>query len=647
LPTIVDSLLVELKLDPSGLKKGQEEATRGFAKIKDQAVKSGKEMEAANKALGEQFSKLKGEALGLFAILLGARGIKDFVANANQAAAAVGRFGQNIGASPQIVYGWEKAVERMGGTADEAAGSLNSIANALWQVHNMGQPLPHELYRLQAGMGEIAATHFDTEHGVVAFMNDVAAQAQKLAAIDPQSAFRLLTGAGISEATANTMIKYGAGMGAYADSIARAVAPTKEAIEDAQHLQDAWGRVRATVDGIGNDAIPALDQALTPLLGKMADFLQRFRDAEKSPEGHSVPIPWGEFWNKTKNFFDIGAHGAELPPGGASPDFDESAFESRRGRALSGLQVDGHDVSRANPIPVDIVRTSAAAPAGDGNGFLGGPIGSGGPLPQTDQRSIWQRIFGGGGAPESIRRRGYPLSSGSGNLTALIDAEAARAGIDPNIMEGIRAGESGHGQNYDVNHGTPSDPEESYGPFQLNRLRGLGVQFEKDTGLDLRDPGTIPAQARWVAEYIKRGGSLSPWRGYHGNRQADPRWGDAGYIPKTAGGAPAGHFHIKDPSGIHTYPAPGEKVHASEPKNAPAWWSGVPLSRASGPVGGARLSSMAASKPVTTSSTSNAFHIAKIDVNAPNATDANGIASELSAALERSAMAMMAQSGQA
>jgi len=32
----------------------------------------------------------------------------------------------------------------------------------------------------------------------------------------------------------------------------------------------------------------------------------------------------------------------------------------------------------------------------------------------------------------------------AGSLTKLIDQESRRAGIDPRIMEGIRAGESGH-----------------------------------------------------------------------------------------------------------------------------------------------------------------------------------------------------------
>jgi len=113
------------------------------------------------------------------------------------------------------------------------------------------------------------------------------------------------------------------------------------------------------------------------------------------------------------------------------------------------------------------------------------------------------------------------------------------------ILNGIRAGESLHTSNYDKKDDAL---ESSWGPFQLNRRAGLGVQFERDTGLDLRNSNTIPQQVAWVANYLAKGGSTSPWAGYHGPRDADPNWGNSGYNPSDApatmeagkGGAVAG-----------------------------------------------------------------------------------------------------------
>ena len=85
-------------------------------------------------------------------------------------------------------------------------------------------------------------------------------------------------------------------------------------------------------------------------------------------------------------------------------------------------------------------------------------------------------------------------------------------------MFGIHAGESTHKNRCDVKD---DELESSWGPFQLNRRRGLGRQFEQETGLNVRDPSTIAAQTRWVARYIAkhgRRGVTSNWMGYHGDR---------------------------------------------------------------------------------------------------------------------------------
>ena len=67
----------------------------------------------------------------------------------------------------------------------------------------------------------------------------------------------------------------------------------------------------------------------------------------------------------------------------------------------------------------------------------------------------------------------YPASEGRGNLTALIHEAAGDSRVEA-IMEGIRAGESLHTNRYDVKDDAI---ESSWGPFQLNRRRGLGVEF--------------------------------------------------------------------------------------------------------------------------------------------------------------------------
>jgi hypothetical protein len=219
---------------------------------------------------------------------------------------------------------------------------------------------------------------------------------------------------------------------------------------------------------------------------------------------------------------------------GEEPTID---FNSNAGRGTlfgplfpKGSQNDPLYVKPVEPLPIPESLT----------GIDGGiPGGVGAYSPSFAAPSGPRHSFGPGGTPLPQSLKGnpytYPASSGTGALTQLITKEANEMAKKYNVdatwlndtMEGIRAGESGHGSKYDIKDDAL---ESSWGPFQLNRRRGLGVQFEKDTGLDVRDPKTIPEQAAWVAKYIATGHGTKDWMGFHGRRKADPRWGDAGYI---------------------------------------------------------------------------------------------------------------------
>jgi hypothetical protein len=120
-----------------------------------------------------------------------------------------------------------------------------------------------------------------------------------------------------------------------------------------------------------------------------------------------------------------------------------------------------------------------------------------------------------------------PIGTGTGSdVKSMIDQEASRAGIDPRLMYGIVAGESSHGNHFDI-----GDGGKSFSPFQLYRGGGLGNVFERQTGLSVRDPKNMQAMARFTAEYIRRTGDMRPWHGFHGRRNWNPSWGSMGYSP--------------------------------------------------------------------------------------------------------------------
>lgn len=134
-------------------------------------------------------------------------------------------------------------------------------------------------------------------------------------------------------------------------------------------------------------------------------------------------------------------------------------------------------------------------------------------------------LFNEGGV---VPRQHFEDGGPSQSLKDVIDAAASEAQIDPRRMYGIVRGESGRGSAYDHNI---TEREASYGPFQLNVKGGLGNEFEKQTGMSVRDPQTIPHQAKFVANWIAQNPDRpieKTWFGYKGDADWDPRWGNAG-----------------------------------------------------------------------------------------------------------------------
>jgi hypothetical protein len=161
-----------------------------------------------------------------------------------------------------------------------------------------------------------------------------------------------------------------------------------------------------------------------------------------------------------------------------------------------------------------------------------------------------------------------PAQKLPGTLTDLIAQTATAAGrpdLIP-VVNGIRAGESLRGAGYDRKDDAH---ESSFGPYQLNRRGGLGAEFERaNPGLDVRDPRTIPAQTKFVVDYlIQHRGDTSPWRGYKGPVQASPTWGNSGYDPNTAVAARAAPTGTATPgsTGGTATPAPPSASGTPEP----------------------------------------------------------------------------------
>jgi hypothetical protein len=269
MPTVIDSLIVELGLDPTDFNKGQKAAADAFLKTKEAAVDAGNQIEGSGKRSSDSLDRVTKSALSLFAVLLGAKGLTDFAVNVTQADAALGRFADNMGATPQTVAAFEMVAQRFGGSAEATAGTIEKVNKQLYDLRRNGQMLPKEFAQLEARSG----VNIDPLHGFTKYMDDAATAANKLAQTDRNGAFFLLQGMGIDSGTANAMIQYGSAFSKYVQD-AEKYAPSNTTIKRMQDMQTQWTTLQQSAAQFASTMVGDIEPVMAPLL---ADF-QKWTD---------------------------------------------------------------------------------------------------------------------------------------------------------------------------------------------------------------------------------------------------------------------------------------------------------------------------------------------------------------------------------
>jgi len=703
-PTIVDSLILELGLDPSKFDKGSKAAILSLGKTKDAAVSAGKQIEVSGNVAAESINKLTREVGALFALFLGGRGVKEFVSQITTANAALGRFASNLGEIPQTVAEWEMAAERMGGTASDTAGTFERLGQALYDLHRNGKLLPKEFSQLQA----LTGVRIDPDHGVNKFLLDTAAALQKLNAIDPAQAHFLARGMGIDDATANVMIRYGAAIGSYLGTL-KQLAPTQEEIKNSQALQQSWVGLMQSATSLGNAIQNDLLPVVRPLLDAMAKWLQdnqalisskvseevsKLADALKNVDWNQITSGMGSFaqgaeavasaisqvvdgikylanlnedsknWGVTKFLNGLagnqvggpatstpsagrgnvggggtgtvnvipGIHSKNARASGGPVSGGDSYLVGERGPEIfrpgtggtiipnggiggGDTKVDGKPVNKSNPMPVTLQDSSGSGGGGSwldnlisaGKNFLG--TGSGG-------GSGGGKGSKGGGAVDVGSFEGKPSAGGRTSAKEFMDFLVTKHGWTP-AAAAIAAAQVNAESSFNpkaerLNDAGPGLPSEGLGQWNRNRLAAL----KKFGGANWQDKNV---QMEFYAREAEK--MLPGWK-----HTAD--LSKAGEIGKAYEG-------YRGPI------QPARAAHAAAYLRAYSAGGSMPI----GAGHAAKLSTIQNTHSVTTSSTSNELHIGHIQVNAPNATDANGVAAGIHDALRRQQIAATANSG--
>jgi hypothetical protein len=136
--TVIDALVVTLGLDRSAFEKGRKEAEQDLAKTRDAVEKTGGSLDKMGKSGGEALEGLARRALSFFAILAGAKSIEDFTKQIVESDSALGRLAKSLGVAPDRLSALSNAVERNGGSAENASNSFRGLNDSFQELKETG-----------------------------------------------------------------------------------------------------------------------------------------------------------------------------------------------------------------------------------------------------------------------------------------------------------------------------------------------------------------------------------------------------------------------------------------------------------------------------------------------------------------------------
>ena len=619
---IVDALMISVGFDTTKLLKGAKEAQSALDKTAQQAEKSGKQVDASTKSMGEGFDATARKLLGLYALFTGGREIKQFVSFLTQADAALGRFAFSLGLVPQSVSALGMALERNGGSANDAAAAYSALNNQI-QAFKTGAGSSAFLQgvAMLSNLSGIKIDPFDKDraHQVRSIGSALYSAAQK----DPG----LATYLGQQLNMPSGFIQYSethsaAQQRAEEEKSKQLGLPSAASMKAAQQLIEQFAAAKQASEDLGRQIFVALSPAINGALKGILDWVtanKEWLQTEISAKVKALADWLGAIdWKsvvKDINDFVHGANSAANAIGGWTTALEAlfalfvadkflNAF-----RALSafmgllrvplpawvlpllgplaaiGLGASAESTPTPDPTPeqhAEAKRREQAAGTFGFRDFIPHWMGGTGRAWHKGRQRFMER--GGKGKPagdgwneplKGASSAGVPLET----VRQYIRAKAQSLGIDPNVAEQVSRSE---GLNSTL--GAGGDGGTSDGPFQLHVGGGLGDAYERKYRHSIHDKRYWRDQVDFALEQARNGG-WGPWHGWHGPARAG-----IGLKPDSTaldnlqknGAAPAKTPPMQKPRPLpgldeHGMPIPGVDATGKPLSKKESWlWHGIP-----------------------------------------------------------------------
>lgn len=271
MPTLVDSLMVEISLDPSKFTPKAQEIVKSLDNLEDAAHRKSLGVEKSAQTMGAAFKGVKGQVIELFAAFTGIKGVKDFVVGTIAAGASVGRLSRAIGVSASEISRWQGAAREFGSTGEAMANSFQSLSNVFtaWQVGGPEAPAVMQIFRVintaAAQLDSANAKTIDGTKGVNAALKSTADNLKIIHDLSPDKNMASYLAKSIPGMDAGLFDLLIRGGDQVENILKNVKGYTDEEAEAAGRVQRRWDGAKVAVENYGKTKLFATADATAPL----------------------------------------------------------------------------------------------------------------------------------------------------------------------------------------------------------------------------------------------------------------------------------------------------------------------------------------------------------------------------------------------
>ncbi|HDS3051631.1 TPA: hypothetical protein QIE23_000937 [Morganella morganii subsp. morganii] len=290
--TIIDALIVSLRLDNSGFSNEAKKSTAENNKLSasvENVTNASADLTITIKNLGNEtkkatkkqddFTKSVNEGVkavgALFSAILVSSGLAKLISEVNRANDQLYFLSKNLGMSATEIKKWQNMAEMSGGSADGMAASMSNLSKSLWDLVTIGDSsvLPY-FNALNVGVVDSGGKLRDLD----AILLDVA---DSLSGMSRPQAYNIAKNMGFDEGTINTLLQGRDAMQEMLDTQRGLVISSEEELEISRQLNKQNAQVRQGWEGLktllANYLMPTLLKFSEVITGVLM-FLNKNRD---------------------------------------------------------------------------------------------------------------------------------------------------------------------------------------------------------------------------------------------------------------------------------------------------------------------------------------------------------------------------------